>query len=72
MVPQMFVVILALHAGLVIVGAFEITSHEPRTNSNSGVKHDEGDDVDLWCTADDWWEWCKFTLVHSDKVARWL
>ena len=67
MVPQMFVVILALHAGLVIVSAFEITSHEPRTNSNSGVKYDEGDDVDLWCTADDWWEWCKFTLVHSDK-----
>ena len=73
MVPQMIPVILALHTS-VIVSTFEIASHEPKTNSEfgictastgsncqSGVKYDEGDDIDLWCNADDYWEWCKFT-----------
>ena len=67
MVPQMFVVILALHAGVISVSAFEITSHEPRTNSNSGIEYDEGDDVELWCNADNYWEWCKISHVESNK-----
>ena len=49
MAVKMYLVILALlHAG-VAVNAFQITAYEPRTNPNSGVKKDEGDDIDLWC-----------------------
>ena len=56
---KMYMVILALlHAGIA-VGAFQITAFDPRTNPNSGVKKDEGDDIDLWCKTDDYWEWCK-------------
>ena len=37
MVHQMFPVLLALHAG-VIVSTFEITSHDPRTKPDSGLQ----------------------------------
>ena len=49
MAIKMYLVILALlHAGIA-VNAFQITDYRPRTNANSGVKLDEGDDIDLWC-----------------------
>jgi len=66
MVHQMFPVLLALHAG-VIVSTFEITSHDPRTKPDSGLQFDEGDNLDLWCNANNWWEWCKFSHVQSNK-----
>ena len=67
MVHYMHIVFLALHV-VAIVRAFQITSQEPRTNSKApGPKYDEGDNVELWCNADDWWEWCKFTHVQTDK-----
>ena len=63
MAIKMYLVILALlHAGIA-VNAFQITDYRPRTNANSGVKLDEGDDFDLWCKTDDYWEWCKIRGV---------
>ena len=45
--------------------AFKITSFLPESGSTS-LK--EGDSLDLWCNADYYWEWCKFT---SETSGRW-
>lgn len=46
------------------VWAFEIKSFEPQSGS-AMVK--EGEDLELLCTTDNYWEWCKITHVPSGK-----
>ena len=55
--------ILALAA--VPLRAFEISSTVPQSGT---VTIQEGQNLELWCNADDWWEWCTFTHVPTGKV----
>jgi len=50
---------------VISLDAFIITSFLPETGSTSV---EEGDSLDLWCNADYYWEWCKFT---SENSGRW-
>jgi len=45
--------------------AFDITSTDPESGT---VAIKEGQNLDLWCNADDWWEWCTFTNVATGKI----
>jgi len=44
--------------------AFEISSMDPESGT---VAIKEGQNFDLWCNADNWWEWCTFTYVPTGK-----
>ena len=46
------------------IDAFNITSYLPESGSTD---LEEGDSLDLWCNADDYWEWCKFTNKNSRR-----
>ena len=54
-------VLLALAALSSSVNAFEIASSSPGT-----VNVQEGEDLELWCKADNYWEWCKITHIATD------
>merc|ERR1712038_348370 len=58
-------VLLFLALEVIRLDAFKITSFLPESGSTS-VK--EGGSLDLWCNADYYWEWCKFT---SESSGRW-
>ena len=61
MTPLTVSILLAtLGAASVVVHTFEIASSSPEYVS---VK--EGKDMELWCKADSYWEWCKITHVPS-------
>jgi len=45
--------------------AFEISSMDPGSGT---VAIQEGQNFDLWCNADNWWEWCTFTHVTTRKI----
>ena len=45
--------------------AFEITSTVPEPGE---IAIQEGQYLDLWCNANDWWEWCTFTHVPTGKI----
>ena len=45
--------------------AFEISSMDPESGT---VAIKEGQNFDLWCNADDWWEWCTFTHIPTGKI----
>jgi len=45
--------------------AFDITSTDPESGT---VAIKEGQHFDLWCNANDWWEWCTFTHVPTGKI----
>ena len=45
--------------------AFEIASSTPESGAVAAVE--AGGDLDLWCNADGWWEWCKFVHESSGK-----
>ena len=46
------------------VSAFEIKLFSPQSGS-AAVK--EGEDLELTCTTDNYWEWCKITHVPTGK-----
>ena len=39
----------------------------PRTNASSDVILDKGDDIDLWCKTDNYWEWCKISHAGTNR-----
>ena len=45
--------------------AFQISSMFPEFGT---VAIKEGQNFDLWCNADDWWEWCTFTHIPTGKI----
>jgi len=59
---RVLTVVLSLALDVICLDAFKITSFLPESGSTS-VK--EGGSLDLWCNADYYWEWCKFTSESS-------
>jgi len=60
-------VILFLALEVIFLDAYKITSFLPESGSAS-VK--EGGSLDLWCNADYYWEWCKFTSESSGRFCE--
>ena len=51
---------------LALVASASVHSFEISSMSAQSVNVKEGEDVELWCKSDDYWEWCKITHVASD------
>ena len=57
-------VLLALATTPLFAKAFEIASTSPESGA---VTAEAGGDLELWCNADNWWEWCKFVHEPSGR-----
>lgn len=51
---------------LALVAASSVSAFEIASSSSSPVKVKEGEDIELWCKSDNYWEWCKITHVATD------
>ena len=58
------IVFLAMTTAPPFSKAFEIASSTPESGA---VAAEAGGDLELWCNADGWWEWCKFVHESSGK-----
>ena len=59
-----FLVVLALTA-TAAVSAFDIVDY-----SSDSIMVKEGEDIELWCKSDSWWEWCDITHVPSNRTCE--
>lgn len=50
---------------------FSIVSNTP---SSGSLEIEEGDPIDLWCNMDEFWEWCTFKHMTSNKLCdfQWM
>jgi len=51
---------------LALTAASSVNGFEIASSSSSPVKVKEGEDIELWCKSDNYWEWCKITHVATD------
>ena len=57
---------ISVFLALVASSSVHSYSFEISSMSAQSVNVKEGEDVELWCKSDDYWEWCKITHVASD------
>ena len=60
----LLIVSLALATVPPSVKGFEIASSSPESGA---VVAEAGSDLELWCNADYWWEWCNFVHEPSGR-----
>ena len=67
LIPTSAFLFLALATTLPFVRAFEIASSSSPESGAAVTAVEAGGDLELWCNADGWWEWCKFVHEPSGK-----
>ena len=55
---------------LAIAAASSANAFEIYTTSPQSITVSEGGDIDLWCLADDYWEWCDIIHIESGKTCE--
>ena len=60
---KVLIAVLAAVCGMAT--AFDFTEVRPKE-----VTVKEGEQLELWCVVDDWWEWC--TFKHNDNVCDFM